>query len=85
MGYNKRKKKIDTYITLKYANYSDIYITNFPYYASRHQVNIKVKKEKKINKKENKKMQTENISNAAEEEKRKLYLQIDIEMEMKEI
>lgn len=45
-GCNKAKRKICTYINLKYANYDKIHIANSPCCASKYQIDIKARKEK---------------------------------------
>lgn len=82
---NKRKERIYTSIISKYANYNRVYITNFLGYTSRHWVDIKVKKQKKIKKKEKEKIQVENINNEIEEKAKKLNLQLNTKIEIKEI
>ena len=83
-GCNKGKGKICAHITPKCANCGGTHVANSPRCASRHQADIKARKEKKMKEKEKEKMQAENISNAAEEEGRELSPQLDTEMEMEE-
>lgn len=76
--YNKIKGKIYPHIIPKYANCGETHIANFPRCVSKHQADIKARKEKKMKKK----IQTKNISTIIEEERRKLSLQLNIEMEI---
>lgn len=83
-GCNKGKRKICAHISLKCANSGRAHVANSPRYTLRHQTDIKARKEKKTKEKWKEKMQTENISNELEEERRKLSPQLNTEMEMEE-
>lgn len=55
IDYNKKKEKIYTHITIKYATYEKNYIANFSYYFFKNKTNIIAKRRKKVKKEEEKK------------------------------
>ena len=71
IGYNKRKRKIYIYITVKCANYEEIHAANSPHCVLRYKANIKTRKEKKIKeKRDEKKLQVYSVNDKIEDEKR---------------